>query len=73
MNLAGHHVGLACRDGMFLDRRRVEKNNCANWKAQQRLLMNRSISAAVFENNGVQILSEGLAYDCSAISFYKKT
>lgn len=63
MNLAGHHVGLACRDGMFLDRRRVEKNDCANWKAQQRLLMNRSISAAVFENDGTQILSEGLAYD----------
>lgn len=63
MHLAGHHVGLACRDGMFLDRRRVEKNDCANWSSQQRLLMNRSISAAVFENSGVQILADGLAYD----------
>ncbi|MBK9615567.1 MAG: cyanophycin synthetase [Uliginosibacterium sp.] len=63
MHLAGHHVGLACRDGMFLDRRRVEKSDCANWRSQQRLLMNRSISAAVFENSGVQILAEGLAYD----------
>ena len=63
LNLAGHHVGLACRDGMFLDRRRVEKTDCANWKAQQRLLMNRNISAAVFENDAVQILGDGLAYD----------
>ncbi|WP_018605214.1 cyanophycin synthetase [Uliginosibacterium gangwonense] len=63
MNLSGLHVGLACRDGMFLDRRRVEKNDCANWTAQQRLLMNRSIGAAVFENRGTQILSDGLAYD----------
>ena len=63
MNRAGHHVGLACRDGMFLDRLRVEKTDSANWKAQQRLLMNRNISAAVFENDGAQILSDGLAYD----------
>jgi len=56
-------VGLACRDGMFLDRRQVEKTDCAHWKAQQRLLMNRNVTAGVFENDGAMILAEGLAYD----------
>jgi cyanophycin synthetase len=63
VQLSGKHVGLACRDGLFLDRRQVEKNDCANWAAGQRLLINRSVEAAVFENGASTILGEGLAYD----------
>ncbi len=63
IHLSGQHVGLACRDGLYLDRRQVEKGNCANWAAGERLLINRSIQAAVFENGSELILSEGLAYD----------
>jgi cyanophycin synthetase len=63
LHLKGRHVGLACRDGLFLDRRQVEKGDCANWEAGQRLLMNRTVEAAVFENDVGQILGEGLAYD----------
>jgi len=63
VQLSGKHVGLACSDGLFLDRRQVEKSDCANWAAGQRLLINRAVEAAVFENGAAMILGEGLAYD----------
>jgi len=61
--LSGKRVGVACRDGMFLDRRQVMKGNCSNWTAGRQLLMNRMAEAAVFENGAETILNEGLAYD----------
>lgn len=63
----GKYVGLACSDGLYLDNRLVDKKNCANWDAGQRLLINRSVEAAVFENGNRMILSEGLAYDKCAV------
>ncbi|MFM8900809.1 MAG: cyanophycin synthetase [Burkholderiales bacterium] len=63
MHLGGHHVGLACRDGLFLNRRRVERGSCAHFEAGRRLLINRSVDAAVFENSAESILRDGLAYD----------
>lgn len=63
MHLAGRHVGLACRDGLFLNRRRVERGPCAHFEAGRRLLINRSVDAAVFENGAESILRDGLAYD----------
>ena len=66
IQISGKHVGVACTDGLYLDRRLIEKTDCATWEAGQRLLINRSIEAAVFENSAHLILSEGLAYDkCS--------
>ena len=63
LQLTGKHVGLSCRDGLFLDKRMVDKRDCANWAAGQRLLINRSVDAAVFENGAAMILGEGIAYD----------
>ncbi|HQR60707.1 MAG TPA: cyanophycin synthetase [Methylophilaceae bacterium] len=63
IQLGGKHVGLACESGLFLNRRQVEAGNCANFAAAERVLMNRMVEAAVFENGGDAILSEGLAYD----------
>ena len=64
--LSGRHPGLACKDGIYLDRRHVQKTNAANWEGGRRLLMNRSVQAAVIENGASVILGEGLAYDrCS--------
>lgn len=66
LKLSGKHVGLACGDGLFFDRRRAKAGNCANWAAAHRVLLTRSVEAAVFENGRRAILSEGLAYDrCS--------
>lgn len=61
--LSGRHTGLACSDGQFLDRRLVESGDRANWGAAHRILMNRSVEAAVIENGSDTILGEGLAYD----------
>jgi cyanophycin synthetase len=63
LHISGKHVGLACSEGLFLDSRQVDGRNCVHWEAGQRLLMNRSIQAAVFENSNRMILAEGLAYD----------
>lgn len=63
LHLAGHHTGLACGDGLYLDRRQVESGNQAHWEAAHRLLMNKLVQAAVIENSAVSILRDGLAYD----------
>ena len=65
-HISGKHVGLACSEGLYLDGRQVSSNDAAHWEAGQRLLINRSVQAAVFENSSQTILAEGLSYDkCS--------
>ena len=63
LHLSGHHTGLACRDGLFLDQRCVDSSDSSTWEAGQRLLINRAMQAAVFENGADTILRSGLAYD----------
>ncbi len=66
VHISGKHVGLACSEGLYLDGRQVDFKDCAHWEAGQRILINRSVQAAVFENSSAMILGEGLAYDkCS--------
>lgn len=63
VHISGKHVGLACSEGLYLDGRQIDGADCATWEAGQRVLINRSVQAAVFENPGSLILGEGLAYD----------
>ena len=63
LHLSGRVTGLACQDGLYLDQRCVDPSDSAHWEAGQRLLMNRSVQAAVFENGAASILRNGLAYD----------
>jgi cyanophycin synthetase len=63
IGLSGHHTGLACRDGLFLDRRRIDARDSATWDAGRRLLINRAVQAVVIENGAQTILRDGLAYD----------
>ncbi len=63
IHISGKHVGLACNDGLYLDGRQIDATPSAHWDAGQRVLINRSVQAAVFENPGTMILGEGLAYD----------
>jgi cyanophycin synthetase len=63
LHLSGKHVGVANRDGLFLDRRQVTSRDGTRFDAGQRLLINRTVQAAVFESNARTILSEGLPYD----------
>ena len=67
VHISGKHVGLACSEGLYLDGRRVVASDCAHWEPSQRLLINRSVQAAVFENGSRTILGEGLAYDRCAV------
>ena len=63
IGLGGRHTGLACRDGLFLERRRIDARDSANWEAGHRLLVNRAVQAVVIENGAESILADGLAYD----------
>ena len=63
MHLGGRHTGLACREGLYLDRRCVDTGDSAHWEAAHRLLMNQMVQAAVIENDARTILRDGLAYD----------
>jgi len=63
MQLSGARVGVACREGLFVGARKLERGDCAHWEPGQRLLINRNVEAAVFENDPISLLTEGLAYD----------
>lgn len=63
LQLDGRRTGLACSEGLFLDRRQVQEGDCARWAPAQRLLMNRAVDAAVIENPLRTMATEGLAYD----------
>ncbi|MCC6916266.1 cyanophycin synthetase [Nitrosomonas sp.] len=61
--LSGKRTGLACGNGLYLDHRKIDHGNCANHRSARRILMNRTVEAAVFENGFNTMLEEGLAYD----------
>ena len=63
LQLSGHQVGLACRDGMFVGRRKLESHDASAWETGRRLLINRNVDAAVFESDPLSLLTEGLPYD----------
>jgi cyanophycin synthetase len=63
LHLSGRHTGLASQDGLFLDQRCVDASDGTHWEAGQRLLINRAVQAAVFENGADTILRSGLPYD----------
>lgn len=63
LQLAGTRSGLACRTGLFVDRRQLAPGPCADRQQGLRLLINRNVEAAVFEHGLHSVLSEGLPYD----------
>ncbi|MBX9849930.1 MAG: cyanophycin synthetase [Rhodocyclaceae bacterium] len=63
LRLSGKYVGLACSKGVYVNRRQLQTNDGANWAGGERILLNRSVTAAVIEQGPASILSEGLAYD----------
>jgi cyanophycin synthetase len=67
LHVSGKHTGVVSGEGLFLDRRQVVATDCVTWEAGQRLLINRTVQAAVFESNARMILTEGLAYDKCAV------
>lgn len=61
--VGGSHVGLACGQEVFVNGRKMPRGVGTAFDAAQRLLINRAMEAAVFENSARMILAEGLPYD----------
>lgn len=60
---AGYVTGLACNAGMYLQMDKIETGKPGDWESGQRILMNRTATAAVVESTARSILEHGLAYD----------
>jgi cyanophycin synthetase len=67
LNAHGWRTGLANTDGLSVGSRQLYAGNAANWDQARRLLLNREVEAAVIENDGMEILTKGLAYDRCAV------
>lgn len=63
LNAHGWRTGLANSEGLSVGTRPLFAGNAANWHQARRLLLNREVEAAVIENDGMEILTTGLAYD----------
>jgi cyanophycin synthetase len=63
LHLSGKRTGLACKDGLYMDQHHLGKKDARDFDNSERLLINRSLDAAVFETTPHHILNEGLAYD----------
>ncbi len=61
--LRGLRVGLACAEGLYFDRRRLAAGDARPFDVAHRLLVNRNVQAAVFENDARCVLHDGLPYD----------
>jgi len=66
LHLKGLYTGLACADGLFMNQRQLQAHGGMDFDHAQRLLINRSVQAAVFESDVRHLMTEGLPYDrCS--------
>lgn len=63
LRLSGRYTGLASTTGVYANRHQLTTHSGANFAGGQRVLMNRSVTAAVVEQAPASILTEGLAYD----------
>ena len=63
LHLHGLRTALACQEGLFLGARQLSKSDSRGYDAGERMLINRTVQAAVFETTPRHILAEGLPYD----------
>jgi cyanophycin synthetase len=63
LRLTNAYVGLSCSKGLYFGNRTILNTNTSNWENARRTLLNRTVEAAVIENNHLSMLIEGLAYD----------
>jgi cyanophycin synthetase len=63
----GKRVGLTCTDGIYIDGRRIDTDDCSGPRSARGVLLNPQVDAAVLETARGGILREGLGFDlCSA-------
>ena len=63
LQLQGWHTGLSCRDGLFVNQRKLQADDPIGFEDAERLLINRQVQAAVFESDVRHLMTEGLPYD----------
>jgi len=63
LHLQGWTTGLSCADGLYLNQRCLQEKGGMDFGNAERLLVNRSVQAAVFETDPLHLLTEGLPYD----------
>ena len=63
LQLHGWQTALACRDGLFVGARQLSTKDSRGFEDGERMLINRTVQAAVLETTPRQILTEGLPYD----------
>lgn len=67
LRAAGLFVGMTCTDGIFLDERRIDDDDCSGPISAGMVLSNPSVQAAVLETARGGILRAGLGFDqCQA-------
>ena len=59
----GKRVGMTCTDGIYIDDRRIDHDDCSGPSSARNVLMNPNVDAAVFETARGGILRAGLGFD----------
>lgn len=59
----GKQIGMTCTDGIYIDDRRIDCDDCSGPKSARSVLLNPSVEMAVFETARGGILREGLGFD----------
>lgn len=59
----GKFVGMTCTDGLYLNGRRIDHDDCSGPQSARAVLMNPQVEAAVLETARGGILRAGLAFD----------
>jgi cyanophycin synthetase len=59
----GKQVGMTCTDGIYIDDRRIDCDDCSGPKSARSVLMNPAVEMGVFETARGGILREGLGFD----------
>ncbi|MGA7742626.1 MAG: cyanophycin synthetase [Polyangia bacterium] len=63
LRASGRHVGMACTDGIYIDDRRIDTDDCSGPRSARAVLFNPRVDAAVLETARGGILREGLGFD----------
>lgn len=63
LSLHGLRTGIASTEGLLVGSRSLKQGSCATWEDARRILLNCEVQAAVIENDGFEILLNGLAYE----------
>jgi cyanophycin synthetase len=64
LKTSGLRVGMTSTDGIFIDGRRIDSDDCAGPLSARNVLQNPKVEAAVLETARGGILREGLGFDC---------